>query len=768
MKIKMSTEEKLSLEQIYNDLGISEKYIDTLHDCPSDVRVEILDFIESIEMLRWMVQPDNNRGYAKDIKRDNKGRIIVDVTKPHVLENMDYFRERAIYFQKHGKYTNYYPNPHPKSEYKKFWDEENRRCKDGYVRESDGEWIPGYYYWYLNYYPIMLTKETGEGKRAERVFDFPNIWDSDYQFFHYVEQGEAESEYGAVLKTRGRGYSFKVSGMLDRNFYLYKKSKGFAFASETEFLTKDGILNKAWDGMEFIDDNTPFTKLRQKKDTTAHKRASYIDAEGKERGYMSEIIEVTTKGNPEKGRGKRGKLLIHEEAGIYPGLLQTWNIARPSIEDGDYTFGYQICFGTGGTPGAKFEGLEELFYRGGGYKVKMLRNVWDKVKGQGTCGFYVPEYMNRKNCYDEDGNSNVIKALVEILKSRKKIRENASKENALTQEKAERSITPQEAVMRIEGSLFPVDDLKNYLESIMPEMNTFISKHYIGTLAPNPSSGLLDFNPSADAKVIREFPLKDNINKIGAIEIFEMPQADGMGVIPRFRYYAGIDTYDDDSSTTNSLGSIKIADILTDRVVAEYTGRPKTANAFYEICYRLLKFYNAIANYENDKKGLFAYFSHRNALSYLADNPQILKDMELIKANNLYGNKAKGTNSGVKINAWGRRLQADWMLEPAYNEEKTGLLNLHKIRSIGYLKESIAWNEDGNFDRVSAMGMLMILREEYKKYKLQVEESMGKEKTKALSNDPFFTTNYDMRDKITPEIAALTSNNSYNDLSEYN
>ena len=131
------------------------------------------------------------------------------------------------------------------------------------------------------------------------------------------------------------------------------------------------------------------------------------------------------------------------------------------------------------------------------------------------------------------------------------------------------------------------------------------------------------------------------------------------------------------------------------------------ANEFYEICLRLLKFYNAVANYENDKKGLFAYFSHRNALSYLADNPQILKDMELIKATNLYGNKAKGTNSGVKINAWGRRLQADWMLESAYNEEKTGLLNLHKIRSIGYLKEAIAWNEDGNFDRVSSMGMVL-------------------------------------------------------------
>lgn len=761
----MLVEEELGLQELYQHIGFDVSYWEELNNAPSDIRMELFDFVENIEMLQWMIKSPDERGYAKDKPKDDRGRIIVDIVKPHVLENMDFFRERAIHFQKHGKYTNLYPNPHPKSEYKKFWDEETRRCIHGLVRESDGEWIPGYYYFYLNYFPIMRTNETGEGKRAERVYDFVDVWDSDYLFFHYVEQGEAESEYGAVLKTRGRGYSFKIASMLARNFYFFKKSKGFAFASETEFLTKDGVLNKTWDGFEFLNDNTPWKKLRQKKDTLGHKRASYIDTTGNEKGYMSEVIEVTTKGNPEKGRGKRGKLLVHEEAGLYPGLLQTWNIARPSIEDGDYTFGYQICFGTGGTLGAKFEGLEELFYRGGGYKVKMVRNVWDKVKGNGTCGFFVPEYMNRKGCYDSNGNSDVTKALLQVLIGRKKIKENASKQNSLTQEKSERPITPQEAVMRIEGTLFPVDELKNYLESIMPEMKKFVSNHYIGTLQPNPN-GILEYKPSADNKVIRDFPLKDNINKEGGIEIFEMPITDGMGNIPRFRYYAGIDPIDDDSSTTNSLASIFIADILTDRIVAEYTGRPRTANEFYEICLRLLKFYNAQANYENDKKGLFAYFSHRNVLSYLADNPQILKDMEMVKATNLYGNKSLGTNSGVKINAWGRRLQADWMLEPAYGEEKTGLLNLHKIRSIGYLKEAIAWNEDINTDRVSAMGMLMILREEYKKYKLQVANATMNEKVKSLSNDDFFKLNYDMRGKMTKQVELLVSSKSYNNLSE--
>jgi hypothetical protein len=43
-----------------------------------------------------MVSPDRKR--AKDLARDSSGKIIVDVTHPHILENMDYFRQAAIHY----------------------------------------------------------------------------------------------------------------------------------------------------------------------------------------------------------------------------------------------------------------------------------------------------------------------------------------------------------------------------------------------------------------------------------------------------------------------------------------------------------------------------------------------------------------------------------------------------------------------------------------------------------------------------------------------
>jgi hypothetical protein len=676
---------------------------------------EIIDIIENIVLVRNMVSKDRKR--AKDLERDEKGRIIVDLENPHILEDMDYFRQAAIHYQKYGRYTDLVPNSHPNSEYARFWREEARRCREGYVRESDGEWIPGYYYFYLNYSPILLVedRDLGDGDeniRAERVRDFPKVWDGDYLFFHYVERGEAKGLFGTVLKARGRGYSFKLSSMAIRNMLFFKESKSYLMAYETEFLLKDGIVSKAWALLDWLAVNTPFPKARL-VDKELHKRLGYVESKDFiEKGMKSEVIGVSLKDNPGKARGKRGKLIAFEESGIFPGLLKAWKLSKKSMKQGRVTFGYMISFGTGGEEGSNFEAAEELFYNPEAYDVLPMRNIYDKVNGEGVCGFFVPEYLNRAGCYDSNGNSDVIKALKEILMYREKIRKTASDPNALVSEKAESPITPQEAVLRREGSVFPVLQIKEYLSEIMPSFQSFVSGHWVGNLTIT-STGELKWVNNADLVPIREFPIKDNKNKEGAIEIYEMPITGADGGVPHGVYIGGIDTIDDDESTTNSLFCIYIMNVLTDRIVAEYIGRTNKASDSYEKARRLLMFYNAVANYENDKKGLYAYFKNKNSLHLLCDTPEILRDLDISRAFGV-GNKSKGTNSSKKVNAWARRLSSEWMLSEAYksNPDEPTVLNLHKIRSVGLLKEAAMWNPDGNFDRISALGMLMILREE--------------------------------------------------------
>lgn len=725
-----------------------------LEELPKEVKADLIEAIEHIPFILNMSSKD--RRYASDCEKDEEGKIIVDITNPHILEDMDYFRPAALHYQKYGNYTNIYPSRAPNGAYKKFWKEEARRCREGYIRESDGEWISGYYYFYLNYSRIQKVEVKEGSKRGDRISEFPNVYDGDYLFFHYLERARNEGKHTATLKKRGSGFSFKGGSKLARNFVLgestasWKDVKSYAIADEKEFLTKDGVLNKFIDIADFLAENTPFPGFRELKNSwqEMHWKMGYKDKVLLiEKGVKNEVFGVTLKNEPEKARGKRGALIEWEEAGKFNAFLRAWQIARPSVEEDGIAFGLMNAYGTGGTEGADFFGLQEIFYNPLGYNILGIPNVYDKNVNEGNlCSFFFGTYMNAKGYYDNNGNSDVIGALIYRYKEKYNVKYNTSDPNAVVQYMAENPVTPQDAIMRTEGSRFPIMELKNHLSEIMPNLDSFVSSHHVGKLIYN-GKGDLELDMMGEYHPVRKFPLTDNKNKEGCLEIFEMPIRRPDGTIPRGRYLAGCDPYDDDESQTNSLGSLFILDSITDRIVAEYTGRPRTAKEFHENVSNILQFYNAICNYENDKKGLFAYMENNGGLHLLADNPQILKDMEMIKPN-YYGNKAKGTNSGKQVNRFGRSLLADWMLDkveiPTEQEDEEGnpvmkiVPRLLQLRSIGLINEAIAWNIDGNFDRISAMGMLMILRED----RAKLEVSLSQEQRDKVANHDFWNKHF--------------------------
>ena len=714
-------EEKKEHSQIDFE-NIHPRHLQFLDGVPDKIREEVMELVTSIPFIYNLVRRD--RKTVLDLPKDKQGRVVVNITEPHVFENMDFFRERALYFQKHGRYTDIYPNNHPNSEWMKFWTEEQRRCLEGYVR-SDGEWITGEHYWYLNYCPILIVvsegEDTGKNVSGIRTENFPEFWDGDYLYFHYRRLAREQGLHCNVLKTRRRGYSYKGAAVMTLPYFHMRNQKCYAIASEGEYLYVDGLLNdKTWNMLSFIDNHTPWTQPRDYKDTDDHKRASYKDPATKtERGRKNEIIGVTLKNNTQKARGKAGINVLWEEYGVMPDGLTSWTIALGSMKQGRKVYGQMCSFGTGGTAGPAFEAMETLFYRGDSYDILMLDNVFDRAALGSKCALYIGEYLNREFCYDKNGNSHPIKALVEIVTEWKK-----RDPIAITQFKADYSITPQDACLKKEGTIFPVVELKEHLSTITPNYRSFIAQHYLGELSIEPS-GVVTWRNSPTAAPIHEFPIKDNKNKQGAIEIFKQPVSLNNGSIPHGRYIAGTDSFDHDDSSTNSLGSCFVFDTFTDEIVAEYTGRPTTAEEFYNKVYKLLKYYNATCLYENFNTGIFSYFDKKNCLYLLADNPKILKQMDYIKGEHI-GNKKKGVPPSKAVNSWGRRLIADWLISAPQIKDETNpdLCNLHKLRSIGLIRELIGWNSDGNFDRVSALQMLMIYREERSKYTVSVEEEI--------------------------------------------
>ena len=425
----------------------------------------------------------------------------------------------------------------------------------------------------------------------------------------------------------------------------------------------------------------------------------------------------------------------------FPRLTNLYTVLLPSVQDGDIVFGYMYLQGTAGDSESDFAGAQEIMYNPRGYNMYALPNVYDKVNtGKKDFVFFFPGYVNRKGCYDENGVSDVVKALIEILMNRYRVKYNSSDPNTIVKTIAEVPITPAEAIVKVGYNQFPVTDLTERLGQLDSNEREY-DDVYVGNLIPD-ADGAITFKP-ADVFPIREFPHKDN--KIeGAIEILKMPEKDKNGKVFRNRYIAGNDPYDDDSSETMSLGSIFILDTWTDLIVAEYTGRPLLASGFYEVSRRLLLFYNARMNYESNKKGLFAYFSQANCLYLLTDVLEYLKDKDLVKGEG-YGNKSKGTNATQGVNVYARARLREWLMQPVLfiqtvdgEEAEVMMPRLFKLRSRALIKELMTYNNAGNFDRISAMGMLMLLRESVL---IQGGGEINKEPDEDkdyLGNDPFF------------------------------
>lgn len=735
-----------------------------LSGLPQEVQDQLLDIINNVEFVKRLISPA--RQYAKDRPRDSQGRIIVNLVNPHILEDMDYFRPTALHYKKYGCFTSLRPNANPNSEYGKWIRQERDRCWNGYVRESDGEWVTGPLYFYMNYCPIIQSKIRKGTKQADRIVDFPEMWEGIYWRFHYMEQARSGGLYndflggnhGAELASRGKSKSYSMASILTHNFVLGENSTAceeivsIATAYQKEYLTKDGVLNKFVSMANFCAEHTQFPRKRLKSSLQDMVwKMGYKDLElDIEKGTQNSVLGVSSKDDESKLRGKRAAFIGIEEFGTFPRLIDLYNVMLPSAQDGDYVFGLMYLQGTAGDNESDFAGAQEIMYNPKGYNMYALPNVFDKYnQGKPYFVFFFPGYINRKGCYNRDGVSDVVQALIEILMNRYRVKYNSTDPNTVIKTIAEVPITPAEAIVKTGVNMFPVTDLTERLGQLDSNPREY-DDVYVGDLAINGSKEV-EFKPTSD-QPIREFPHKDN--KIeGAIEIYKLPEKGRSGRVFDNRYILGCDPYDDDESNTMSLGSVYVLDLWTDKVVAEYTGRPLFADDFYEICRKMCLFYNGRMNYENNKKGLFAYFSKMNCLYLLTDVLDFLKDKDMVKGSS-YGNKAKGTNATAAINAYARNLLRSWLLRPVPviqtidgEDQEVMIPNLYTLRSRALIKELILYNSEGNFDRISSMGMLMLLREDRM---IIYQGDVSKEKQERANNsydgnDPFFKRNYDFR-----------------------
>lgn len=708
---------------------------------PEEIQEQFFDFINTVPYIKNLIAVDRPR--AKDLPRDEDGKIVVDLTNPPIIEDIDFFRPVAKHFEQTGKVCNLRPNPNPNSEYGKWVREEVRRCYEGYVRPSDGAWVTGDMYFFLNYCPIMKAKRSStNSKKGSRVEGFPDFWEGHFLKFHYMHQARENAKHGSELASRGVGKSFTMAGVAAKRFLIgesreaSKRVETFIASYRKDYLNDDGILNKFESYIDWCAENTEFPRKRLISSmNNMHWQSGYKEnASEAKKGSLNEVIGVSVKDSEGKLRGKRGAFIGLEEFGSFPNLIGLYGTLRPSMEDGDVVFGMIYCQGTAGDKDSDFAAAQKIMYSPRAFNMYPVQNVYDKVgQGRPEFVFFFPAYINRNGCYNKDGISDVTKALLEILINRYTVKYNSTDLNLITKTISEHPIVPQEAILRSRGNMFPVTQLTERLNELDKNPNGFDST-YIGTLIQN-SKGDIEFTPTMD-NPIREFPLNDN-KYTGALEIYEMPQKDSQGKVFAGRYIMGLDPVNNDQADTLSLTSVFVLDLFTDRIVAEYTGRTDYADDALELVRKLCIFYNAKCLYENNIKGPYAYFSSRRCLHYLADTPEYLRDKQIIKYQG-FGNTSKGVAASMPVNNYANGLIREWLIKPVtivVNEDgqdvERVVTNMAFVRNRALLQELISYNPDGNFDRIRALGMVMLYRGEFvDKYEGDLSRTRHQEKIK--------------------------------------
>lgn len=512
--------------------------------------------------------------------------------------------------------------------------------------------------------------------------------------------------------------SFTLASIMAHNLILGENSDSkervttILMAYLKEFLAdKDGTLTKFAPMIDFCSINTGFPRLMLRRSMSEMSwRMGYKNANGNEMGSLNSVAALSMKDDEGKARGKRG-FLLYEEMGSFPNFKQTWDNARDSVKEGNNVFGLMYGVGTAGDDASDFSGVKTMLYNPDSYDVYSIDNVFDKAgKGTDKFAFFFPSYISRAGCMDKDGNSDVVKAIFEILMERWRVKQSGDSASYLSRV-AQMPITPAEAILKVQSNFFPVAMINERINQLDKDPRAF-DDVYVGTVVD--VGGRVEFRATDDVP-IREFGV-DNTSQ-GAVEIFEMPCE---GQIPANRYIIGQDPVDNDQAESKSLSSVFVFDMFTDRIVAEFTGRKPLAEDNYEITLLLSRLYNAQVMFEANRKGMFAYFSKKRELHRLADCPEYLRDRQLVKYS-AFGSASKGITVNNAINAYADTLIRDWLLKTVPMEVKDengnasmqNVPQLYTIRNRALLQELVSYAPGVNVDRIRALSQVMLFREHF-------------------------------------------------------
>jgi len=556
----------------------------------------------------------------------------------------------------------------------------------------------------------------------------------------------------ALAKGRRKGWTAAIAiGLFIYNFTFVESSMNILAAYEKAHYGP--MLKAIHTTKTFVDKHTPWVRVTDIKGTREHFIAGINTKDDYgitvQEGYLSEVRAESFKDNPFKGIGDTADVINIEEAGKFDRLLETFPISiEPLIRDGETFTGISVLGGTAGDmeSGGSI-GLSTIMERPSAYGCKEYANIYEETELNTVSGWFIddlwysPIRITKKQILELDNSERTISLLTKfknnaldlsdefgnsyryfsnlVLNNKRKTKRQTSVvtyQKFLTQQPKYLS----EAFLLNESSPFDVGTAKEALGILKAEEKSSAETGRFVIRPGNVIKWVRDFglNP------VDEYPFKRDDTE-GCWVLYQHPvrrtvtNSDGEDTqeIASWRFLAATDPIDwgsgessSDGKNKHSMAATYIVDSLTRNIVAEYIGRPRTSEDYFEQLWRGIEYYNGLLLYENNLKGLFSYFKMKNKLYLLANDPESLKDKVGYKPNN----RIKGFHATAQVNAYGRELIHRWSLEevPLAQDaegEVTFMPRMFMIPSVGLLQEMIMWNTKANFDRISSFAALMIL-----------------------------------------------------------
>ena len=645
------------------------------------------------------------------------------------LCNTHLWNEKGMTYMKNQVYTKF---PKNSKAYNDFWKAEGKKCNTGIIYESEGieHFVSGYYYFYLNYCPILVKHE----KNKEMI---PEIWDLDYHTFLYLERSFAENKFAACNKRRQTGWSYKMAAIAICDLWFRKKQKIKVWSSKEVYINdywsicgsyrKHLIKNTGW-GRQFW--KSAAKDMEWHMIWKAQEAGRDIDI-----GRDNRLIGINTRVESTALVGGFNTLVIGEESGVDKSLLKNLGFVSPSLKQNELITGKLII---GGSVGELKDcaGLRQITYKPRDYDFLAIPDLENPALER---VLFIPMQWNYIHvikddeddsivlgyvkCYDKDGNSDIPLALKYLTELREKKKKQSPESYTLYC--SQNPMTLDELYQGREDNRFDIPLLSRQFlrleENFKPVTIEIFEQNgrYSPVITPK--------------QLVTEFPTKPSSYKEGGIVMLEPPMEN-----PKpFIYYAGVDPVKElKGGYGSSLMSCYIYknyyeennELKGGYPVAYYTGRHFDDKETFENVYKLIKLYNAHAAIENDQDSFINYIRQKNDESIILRRSQvpILKDL-------VPNSQISSDEYGIRMNTGGKKSR---VFEYALNKIKEyteEILDINKddfgndivrygverIQDPMLLTELIEYSDEGgNYDRIVAFGLALLTAKSYEANKV--------------------------------------------------